>query len=216
MSTLRVRASWPPACLALGCLFLGAWACSVAPPVRSPANVPDVPSVPRHVPAATEPGPASTHLEEWKAPRAFQDAPIEKVLQILADEGEVNIDYRPPNGDVRVTLTCPASYSWLDVLKAVARDADLEIQRRSQRFYVVHRSPRVTIELVNADIGNALITIASATGTSLIVGERVTGSISVHLRNVPAIDAIRTIAQTGGYVVVQEGSSWAVNLGGPR
>ncbi|MCZ6689218.1 MAG: hypothetical protein O7H41_06405 [Planctomycetota bacterium] len=212
MSTIRVPAFWLPANLMLGCLFLGAVACSMAPPVRSPANVPDLPAAPRQVPAAA----SATPQEEWKAPRAFEDAPIEEVLQVLADEGEVNIDYRPPNGDVRVTVTCPASFSWLDVLKAVARDADLEIQRRSQRFYVVHRSPRVTIELVDADIGKALIYIASATGTSLIVGERVTGSISVHLRNVPAIDAIRTIARTGGYAVVQEGSSWAVNLGGPR
>ena len=215
MSTIRFRA-FRAASLALSCLYLGAVACSAAPPLRSPAALPDERSAPLHVPAAQDPGPSATSLDEWQPPRAFHDAPIEEVLQLLAKEGEVNIDYRAPNGEVRVNLTCPASFSWLDVLKAVARDADLEIQRRSQRFYVVHRSPRVTVEFVDADIGKALLHIASATGTSLIVGERVTGSITIHLRNVPAIAAIRTIAKTGGYVVVQEGSGWAVNLGGPR
>lgn len=62
-------------------------------------------------------------------------------------------------------------------------------------------SRRVTMTAANADVRDLLPSLASAAGVSLIMTSDVRGRISLNLRDIPAIDALRAVIEEAGLTI---------------
>ncbi|MFO0972962.1 MAG: secretin N-terminal domain-containing protein [Phycisphaerae bacterium] len=71
--------------------------------------------------------------------------------------------------------------------------------RKPPGVFKMTSDKRVTLELVNADIGDALRMLAKQGGLSLVVGPDVKAEISVSLVDVPVMHALRTVVEGNGY-----------------
>jgi len=65
-------------------------------------------------------------------------------------------------------------------------------------------SEPIVIDYSEADIQSVLRTLAVRTGVNLILGDEVTGKVTVHLENVSYEDAMRLIAESKGYAYVKD------------
>jgi type IV pilus assembly protein PilQ len=68
----------------------------------------------------------------------------------------------------------------------------------------VEAAEPVVIEYIEADIQNVLRTLAAKAGTNLILGDEVTGKVTLHLENVSYDDAMRLVIESKGYAYVKE------------
>lgn len=64
-------------------------------------------------------------------------------------------------------------------------------------------SPRINIELDDADIRIVLDLIAKQSGMNIVVHEGVTGSVSLSLRDTDCREALRLVVRTAGYHLVE-------------
>ena len=149
------------------------------------------------------------------APRTYHKIPVREALAEIAREGDVDIDYRDGGLDRDVTFSCPERSTWQEVLTAMAEKGRLDVWRRSERLYVVEHPPLVSASFQNADIKKAILEIAVQTETNIIIAADVEGTITLNFVDTPVVQALRTIAQTGGYVLVEEGRGWMINRVGP-
>lgn len=62
----------------------------------------------------------------------------------------------------------------------------------------------IVIDYSEADIQSVLRTLAAKTGVNLILGEEVTGKVTVHLENVSYEDAMLLIVESKGYAFVKD------------
>lgn len=60
---------------------------------------------------------------------------------------------------------------------------------------------RITLTATNADVRELLPVLASAAGVSLVMGSDVRGRVSVSLRDVAAVDALRAVIEEAGLTV---------------
>ena len=65
-------------------------------------------------------------------------------------------------------------------------------------------SPQIMIDFVDYDLQGALRRLAAKAGINLILGEEVTGKVTVHLEDVPYAEAMRLIAESKGYAFIQD------------
>ena len=65
-------------------------------------------------------------------------------------------------------------------------------------------SSQIMIDFVDYDLQGALRRLAAKAGVNLILGEEVTGKVTVHLENVPYAEAMRLIAESKGYAFIQD------------
>jgi len=65
-------------------------------------------------------------------------------------------------------------------------------------------SSQISIDFVDYDLQGALRRLATKAGVNLILGEEVTGKVTVHLEDVPYADAMRLIAESKGYAFIQD------------
>jgi type IV pilus assembly protein PilQ len=62
----------------------------------------------------------------------------------------------------------------------------------------------IVIEYIEADIQNVLRTLAAKAGVNLILGDEVTGKVTVHLENVSYEEAMKLIVESKGYAYVKD------------
>ena len=150
-----------------------------------------------------------------RAPRTCIKAPLKEVLTQIALEAGVDIDYRDGGMDRDITFSCAEGSTWGEVLAVVAEEGKLDVSRRSERLYVVEHPRLVSASFRNADIKEAILEIAIETDTSIIVAADVEGRITLNFVDTPVVQALRSIAQTGGFVLVEENRGWKINRVGP-
>ena len=68
----------------------------------------------------------------------------------------------------------------------------------------IEASPQIMIDFVDYDLQGALRRLAAKAGINLILGEEVTGKVTVHLEDVPYAEAMRLIAESKGYAFIQD------------
>ncbi|MGD0016362.1 MAG: secretin N-terminal domain-containing protein [Verrucomicrobiia bacterium] len=68
----------------------------------------------------------------------------------------------------------------------------------------IEGSPQITIDFVDYDLQGALRRLAAKAGINLILGEEVTGKVTVHLEDVPYVEAMQLIAESKGYAFIQD------------
>lgn len=70
--------------------------------------------------------------------------------------------------------------------------------------YAEDKGPLVSIELRDVDLSDVLRALGQEHGINIIVDEKVTGRVTVSLRNIPLWDAIDSILKGKGYYYVKE------------
>ncbi|MBI5206032.1 MAG: type IV pilus secretin PilQ [Nitrospirae bacterium] len=68
------------------------------------------------------------------------------------------------------------------------------------------KGPLVSIELRDVDLSDVLRALGQEHGINIIVDEKVTGKVTVSLRNVPLWDAIDSILKGKGFVYIKDGN----------
>lgn len=72
--------------------------------------------------------------------------------------------------------------------------------------YAEDKGPLVSIELRDVDLSDVLRALGQEHGINIIVDEKVTGKVTVSLRNVPLWDAIDSILKGKGFVYIKDGN----------
>jgi len=71
--------------------------------------------------------------------------------------------------------------------------------------YAEDKGPLISIELRDVDLSDVLRALGQEHGINIIVDEKVTGKVTVSLRNIPLWDAIDSILKGKGYAYIKEG-----------
>lgn len=108
----------------------------------------------------------------------------------------------PPRALVVRTTNPPASSSQLPMAQ-LAVDQVIIPTRPSAAITQTGPagSRRVSMTATNADVRDLLPSLASAAGVSLIMTSDVRGRISLNLRDIPAVDALRAVIEEAGLTV---------------
>jgi len=61
----------------------------------------------------------------------------------------------------------------------------------------------VTLSAVDTDLRSVLTALAEAAGVNLVVGPAVQGRVTVHLRDVPAAEALERVVTETGYMIAR-------------
>lgn len=108
----------------------------------------------------------------------------------------------PPRAIIVRTVPVPVTSSQAQVLTAELPVDQIIIPTRP--VTPIQRSPgsnKITMSAANADVRELLPALASAAGVSLIMTPDVRGRVSVNLRDVSALDALRAVIDEAGLTV---------------
>jgi type IV pilus assembly protein PilQ len=167
--------------------------------VTSPA-VAMAPAAPDPVPAATQPEPTP----EANPAAAPADAAAEPVVE---DTSAAAADFTPQAvAAAEPAVTSPSV--------AVASEASNSVPAAAKPEPAPEANPAavpadamaepIVIDYNEADIQSVLRTLAAKAGINLILGDEVTGKVSVHLEGVSYEDAMRMVVESKGYAYVKD------------
>lgn len=130
-----------------------------------------------------------------------RDVELREVVQKLArDSGRtVTVD---PRVSARITLTL-REVSWRDAVSLLAERAGCEVQALPGGGLYLTRPPRVSIQLAEARLSTALLLLARLGGRSIVIGPDVQGRATLDLRDVSWARALRAVAATHGFAVLE-------------
>lgn len=164
--------------------------------------------VPDVSPAQEERPPAIRHTIDVDA----EDEPLAEVAARIGHQAGRTIVV-DPELDEAITLSL-VRIGWRDALAVVAELARCELQELPSGVLLLTRPTRITISCHDADLQTVLLLLARYAGRSIVISPKVQGSVTVQLRNVRPLAALRAIAQTAGdFVVVGAGSGVEVDAG---
>ncbi len=117
------------------------------------------------------------------------------------------------DADARIALRLER-VSWRDAADLVARLAHLRLRELPGEVLLIERPLRVSVTFTDADVRTVLLLLARYAGQSIVIAPEVRGRITVDLKDVEPLTAIRAIAATAGdYVVL--GGAVSVRVGAP-
>jgi type IV pilus assembly protein PilQ len=122
--------------------------------------------------------------------------------------GEVTVEGTTP-APMTATMTPNAEIAPEDMAPAMESEenspirqmlSDRPVEFTPQAFQATDRyadrGSRVSLDVQGADIRTVMRSLAEYSGTNIVVGKEVTGSVTVNLTEVPWIDALNTICRT--------------------
>ncbi len=132
--------------------------------------------------------------------------PLKDVLHYLSRVSGYNVISKQDEvGDILVTLKLDNVY-WRDALDVIAEKYKLTVDTSKQRSRVlmVDSPPRVYATFHNTDVKAAIQIIGDWGKSNIIIGPKVSGTVSGTLEDVPWREALEIVLKTLGYVVVEE------------
>ncbi len=139
------------------------------------------------------------------------ERPLEAVLGVLRRASGYNIratgteEERQKISDMKITLHLERAY-WRDVLSQIARDNGLEIDDALERRRIINilKPKEVSLIFTDMDVRDVISTIALSAALNVVMGESVTGKVTVNLSGIPGRDALDIIARAAQCVLVPE------------
>ena len=132
---------------------------------------------------------------------------LEAVVDHLRERSGANIVIMDPDeaglAGKPISLQLQAVH-WRTALELAAEKAGAVVQERKDGILLVVMPPLVQLEARDMSIVEVIELIAKAGEANVVVGEDVTGTMSVRLNGVPWRDALEVVAKTRGYTVVEE------------
>ncbi len=137
--------------------------------------------------------------------------PLEAVLTLLRRASGYNIraagteEERRTISEMKVTIHLERVY-WRDVLSQIAMDYGLEIDDSLERRRIINilLPKTVTYTAKDVDIRDIVSMIASSTELNVVMGESVSGKVTINLTNIPGRDALEIVARAAQCVLVPE------------
>lgn len=110
-----------------------------------------------------------------------------------------------PGVEERITVTL-RDLPWPDAVKVVAGLAKCDIEESVPGVLLLTQPPKVTIQFQDANVRTVLQLLAAYSGKNIIISPDVKGKVSLDLKNVHWLKALKSIVSTvGPYVVVEDG-----------
>ncbi len=128
---------------------------------------------------------------------------LSEVVERIRDKTKVNIFLSKEAAVATVTVKV-VDLNWLAALTEVAEKAECILERVSPVVIKVYKPERVTFSFENEDVKKVVSVIATYSGANIVVSPKVTGTVTVNLKNIPWRDALEQIVKTLGYAVVEE------------
>jgi len=140
-----------------------------------------------------------------------KERPLEAVLAVLRRASGYNIraagteEERREISDMKITLHLERAF-WKDVLKQIARDYRLEIDDSLERRRIINilKPEEVTHSAMDADVRDVVSLIAMQAKLNVVMGESITGKVTVNLKDIPGKDALEIVARAAQCVLVPE------------
>jgi type II secretory pathway component GspD/PulD (secretin) len=110
-----------------------------------------------------------------------------------------------PGVEETVTITL-RDIPWTDAVRLIAKLTKCDIERPAPKVLLLTQPPKVTIEFADANVRTVLSLLAAYSGKNIIIAPEVVGKITLSLKDVHWLKALKSIVKTvGPYVVVQDG-----------
>jgi type IV pilus assembly protein PilQ len=94
---------------------------------------------------------------------------------------------------------------WREAVDVIARMTRCEVEERPGGILVLTQPPKVTIQFTDANVRTVLQLLAAYSGKNIIISPRVTGTVTLDLKEVHWLRALHAIVKTvGDYEVVEE------------
>lgn len=94
---------------------------------------------------------------------------------------------------------------WREAVDVIARMTRCEVEERAGGILVLTQPPKVTIQFTDANVRTVLQLLAAYSGKNIIISPRVTGTVTLDLKEVHWLRALHAIVKTvGDYEVVEE------------
>lgn len=129
---------------------------------------------------------------------------LREVMEFIGQKVGRNILVSPGvTAEVTVTLR---DIPWLDAVKIIARLTKCDIEEAAEGVLLLTQPPKVTIQFAQAQVRTVLQLLAAYSGKNIIIAPEVKGDITLDLKEVHWLKALRSIVKTvGPYVVVEDG-----------
>ena len=126
---------------------------------------------------------------------------LNEILRFISRRVGVNVVADP---EVREKVTVQLdSVEWRNALDVIARESHSKIIEVSPRLIRFTQPPSISMEFQDADIKIVLDLLAKQSGANIVHAPDVAGKVSLSLREVPWREALETIVQTAGFVLVR-------------
>ncbi len=130
-----------------------------------------------------------------------KDKDLNEVLRFIGRRVGVNI-IADPDVKEKVTLQLDR-VDWRSALEVIARQTRCTIVQENERLYRFTQPPTISMEFQDSDIRVVLDLLAKQAGANIVIGSDVQGKVSLSLREVPWREALHTVVETAGYVIVK-------------
>jgi type II secretory pathway component GspD/PulD (secretin) len=133
-----------------------------------------------------------------------QDAPfLQVVTERIQPRTRVNIYVTPEAGEQRVTLRV-VDLHWVQALQALTERIGGSLVKKASNLLRVERPQPVTMSFTDEDVRKVISSIASFGGASVIVSEKVKGTVTLTLNDTPWRAALEQVVRTVGFALVEE------------
>jgi type IV pilus assembly protein PilQ len=141
----------------------------------------------------------------------FRRIPLNRVLDYLSKEARIaNIRVTHPDKDKeeeinRMIVTVQLqNVTWKTALQYIAKQYKLTINdsQQNQGLIYLEQPPRITLDLPDAPIEEAIKLIAAESGKGIVISDQVTGNVNFRISDVPWEEALDSVLKTYNYVKV--------------
>ena len=136
----------------------------------------------------------------------INERPLEAVLDYLSRISGKNIRVKKDK-DRKFPITLKLeNVTWQAVLDFIARKYGMIVDESmlQENFIFIDSPEKVSLVFNGADIRDVIRTIAIQANANIVIGNEVTGPVSMRLENVPWLDALNIVVKTLDFVVVTD------------
>jgi len=137
------------------------------------------------------------------------ERPLRQVLDYLSNVSGKNIRARKQK-DERLLVTFKLdNVTWRAILDFIAKKYGMIVDESmtQQNIIFLDTPEKVSMVFNNADIRDVINTIAIQANANIVMGQEVTGPVSMRLENVPWKDALNIVVKTLDFIAVDEANN---------
>ena len=135
----------------------------------------------------------------------MEERPLGAILDLLSRVGGYSIVVKQDEiRSMTVKSLRLGTIYWRDALNVIAQKYKLDINEVGRRVIMLEKPTLVTYTFLDSPAKQVINAIAAQAGANVVLGESVTGTVSLSFSGVPWRDALESVVRTAGCVVVTE------------
>jgi hypothetical protein len=164
--------------------------------------------------AASLPGPALAQGRSSRVSIDVVDAEVREVAESIGRAAGQVIVVDPRVGAHTITVRL-SDIEWRHALAIVAEMTDCELELRPNGVAALVRPPRITLSARDANVRTIIMMLARYADVNIVISPEVQGTITLDLRDVDPLAALRAVVRTAGdYALVGDSPSVEARGGG--